>query len=186
MRKSRIQREAQEEVQNDLDLTPILSLMIVLIPMLLLTAAFVQIKVIEAPLPQFIAEAMAENASGEQLITVDVDLMKDRSVHIRLGVNGKESKRTIAGQPGASHGLVALDQVRAELIKVKRLHPTVFSMSIHPAPDVTYDEIVKVLDVARSTGVNSETFEIINRETGEKNQTELMFPEVTFGNLVEG
>ncbi len=186
MRKSRIQREVKGEVQNDLDLTPTLSLMIVLIPMLLLTAAFIKIKVIEAPLPQFIAEAIAENASGEELITLDVDVLQDRSVRINLSVNGKVSKNTVGPQRSEGAATVNLDQLRSELIRIKRAHPTVFSMSVNPAPAVTYDEIVKVLDVARTTGSKSETFDIINRETGEKNTTELMFPEVIFGNLVEG
>lgn len=186
MRKSRIRTEPSELQESDLDMTPILSLMIVLIPMLLLSAAFVQVKVIDAPLPQFIAEAIAENKSGEQLIEVDLELLKDRAVRVNLSVNGKGSQRTVASVSAESGPVVDLEGVRAELIRVKRAHPTVFSISVNPSAEITYDEIVKVLDTARTSGSAEVQFEIINKESGEKSSTDLMFPEVVFGNLLEG
>lgn len=179
-----IRLTAEEEPNFELDLSPMLALMVCLIPIMLLSTVFVKVTVIESPLPQVVQKAIEEDRKKkEREVEVNVTMLNSKSIQLQVSVDGKtQTKREfkVTNQDWNFDGL------RKELIKVKKTHPKVFRLSLFPGEQVPYDQIVKLMDTVRNTGDENIKLMVIDEETKEAAETDIMFPDVIFGNLLEG
>ncbi|MEN0057493.1 MAG: biopolymer transporter ExbD [Bdellovibrio sp.] len=166
----------------ELDLAPLLAVMVKLVPVLLVSSAFVQMMVIETELPQVVSEAIQRQ--DQQPIPTTVALEMDAKTGIRLVLNekGQEKAETIPMKDGHFD----LDLLHEKLVAVKKLHPEVFKLEISPEGSVPYDEIVKVMDVARQARDAKITFPVFDTKQGKNVETKYMFPEIIFTNMMEG
>ncbi len=180
---ARFKKPKLEEHNTELDMAPMLAMMVALIPVLLLSTAFVKVMMIESPLPQIIAEAIAQDkANGERHVEVTLDVEGDKSLKLSLSVNQKEQKWTFK----PDNGEFPIDNLREELIRIKRNHPRTFRLTLNPSTALSYKEIVKIMDSVRDSQDPAIQFSIQDQKTGETAQTTLLFPEVVFGNVAEG
>jgi biopolymer transport protein ExbD len=79
-----------------------------------------------------------------------------------------------------------LPGVKEALIQIKKENPEVFKIEFSPAANVSYKEIVKLMDEVRKTNDNSIKFPVTDEKTGTTSQTDYMFPEVVFSNVTDG
>ena len=78
----------QLESNFDVDLTPVLSLMVCLIPIMLLSTVFVRITVIETPLPQVVEQALQEDRekkNRETTVSLEMDETKGFVLLVKNG-----------------------------------------------------------------------------------------------------
>ena len=172
----------------DLDLAPMLALMVTLIPIMLLSTVFVHVKVIETPLPQVVQKAIEKDQNKkDRSVTLYVDMSHNSGFSVRTIQNGKN--RTLASIPKQSESW-DFAKLHAELVKVKQQHPSVFQLNLMPQADVSYEDIVKVIDEARNSKSGEAKFMIKDQNTEKKEtklvETDVMFPNVIFANVVEG
>jgi hypothetical protein len=69
---------------------------------------------------------------------------------------------------------------------VKRQYPQLFRLELLPKGDVSYDIIVKIIDAARKSPTPNEKFKFKNNQSGTTEETNYMFPDVVFANILEG
>ncbi len=179
-----------EDSTFELNLAPMLDIIVSIIPMLLLSVAFVQITVIETPIPQAVAQAVAAaNEKNKDVVQVRMAVAADRSVHISVLDRGNTKEYHVPavgqGADGKTEGVGFYPQV----MNLKKISPAVFCVEPNPAETVPLSDIIVVMDSIRTTRskdgrpVNL-TFTDIN--TGKPVETNLLFPDIVFGNVAGG
>ena len=136
-------RGYRQLVEADLDIMPLMNLFVVLIPMLLLSAVFVEMSAIDMQLPG--SEEQASNAEPENL-QLAVRLEADRYV-----VSGRRLRARVIDR-GGEHPEVELASV---LEAIREAHPREQAIRIE-SPDATrYQDIVTVMDISRAVGLGA-------------------------------
>lgn len=173
------------EASFEIDLSPLLALMVTLIPVMLLATAFTKVVVIESNIPQVVQQALEDDRKK-----------KDRDISISLymsGANGFELKVTEDGKPLSSTKVAKVDEKTWDLEKlhgllanVKSQYPKIFRLDLFPDSDVLYAEIVKVIDASRNLNSKDPEVFLEDEKTGKKVKLKIMYPDVVFSNVVEG
>lgn len=134
-------RSLRAHVEDDLEIMPLMNLFVALIPMLLISAVFLNVTVIDmkAPAPGEIAAADAGEALG---LTVTID--EDRFLLRGHGLRDKSIDRA-AADPWRELGL-ALQVIVAA-------HPENEDVIIASRDHTRYDDIIAVMDAAREAGL---------------------------------
>jgi len=138
------------KVNTDLKLMPLMNIIIALIPMLLLSAVFLEVKVIETSLPR---DADA-SAAAAQPATPPLDL----AVHVRGDVYVIEGhgvspllvpRRAAAAAPDS----VATQLLSQALKAITAAHPGTTEVRIVAESRTRYQEVIALMDVARTAGL---------------------------------
>lgn len=149
LRRRRSARKALT-VNTDLKLMPLMNIIIALIPMLLLSAVFLEVKVIETSLPR---DADASVAAA-QPATPPLDL----AVHVRGDVYVIEGhgvppllvpRRTNAAAPDSA----ATQLLSQALRTITASHPGTTEIRIVAEARTRYQEVIALMDVARGAGL---------------------------------
>jgi biopolymer transport protein ExbD len=167
-------REARPPT-GELDLIPVMNLFMVLIPFLLMGAAFYHIAVIPGSLPQHADTPAGGEAEEPRALTANLQLRADRLslTFAGPGVDPDTLGRFALELQRGADGFDA-NALRARLRQVKAAYPESDTMMALPDRDVAYQDLVAVLDVARELPPPAE---------GEAGAP--LFPVVVFSRLLE-
>jgi biopolymer transport protein ExbD len=130
-------------VEYDVEILPMMNLFVVLIPMLLLSAVFVELGVIRLGLP---SEDAAPTAARKEPLGLAVAIEDDRWI-----------VRAAAIKPNAipRDGDGAIEELRAALADVAARFPENRDVVILSRPHTRYEDIISVMDVSRETGLEN-------------------------------
>jgi biopolymer transport protein ExbD len=147
------ERRHGEDKTPPLNLTPIMNLIIILIPALLLTAAFVQIAVINVSAPQIgsgVAEEKPEDSNEKKLnLTVavtDKGFTVAGSGAVLGGEGAEEAGPTI---PKKADGEYDYEALTNKLAEIKDAFPDETKMILNAEPNIKYKVIVATMDASR-------------------------------------
>lgn len=174
----RMKRTRAVDATFELNLAPFLDIIIAVIPLLLLSIAFVQVKMIDASVPQVVAEAM-QRANEKSETTVALKVSKKNGFVFEVSKGGKVNPMTVANKGAAWD----LDGLLAAAFTIKQQNPEVFRLDMSPESDVNLDELVSVMDKLRRTP-DTQKVAFVDPASGQKVETELMFPNVLFANVI--
>lgn len=143
-------------VNTDLKLMPLMNIIIALIPMLLLTAVFLEVKVIETGLPR---DAGAEAAAA----TPDRPPL-DLAIHVRRAayiIEGHGLEPRVLPRPagGPAPDSTTMDQITAILRASASTRPGTSEVRIVAEARTHYQEIVSLMDAARAAGLPNAALE---------------------------
>jgi len=138
---SRRKQRAKGE-PKDLDLLPMMNLFVVLIPMLLLSAVFVELAVIRMGLPSDDAAPVAPAPTLGLSISIEEDRWIVRASELE--------ERAIDRSAAAS-----IETLRATLGDVTTRFPDNRDVVILSRPTTRYEDIISVMDVSRETGLEN-------------------------------
>ena len=142
----------EKEKVPPLNITPIMNLIIILIPALLLSAAFVQIAVINVSAPQIgsgVAEETPEDDVKKLNLTVAVT---DKGFTVAgtgavLGGEGaEEAGPTI---PKKADGEYDFEALANKLAEIKDAFPDETKMVLNAEPDIKYTVVIMTMDATR-------------------------------------
>lgn len=166
----------------ELDLAPLLAVMVKLVPVLLVSSAFVQMMIIETDLPQVVQEAIQrqeDNKEDKPAITIEANLKEGfKIVVFEKGQSKTDNVPMVDGH-------FDFPNLHQKLIAVKKVYPQIFKIDFKPDGDVVYDDLIRVMDEARKSR-NHEKFPVFDSQSGQNVETEYMFPEVVLANTLEG
>lgn len=131
---------------GELDLLPLMGVFLVLLPLLLVGAVFEQITIIDMNLP-------ADAAAATPVVAAAHDATKDADLTLRIA--GDQYELTAKNLPPRvlpRTGAGAEAALTAALGEVKRAWPAAEEVVIVSEPTTRYDELVKVMDLARGAG----------------------------------
>lgn len=181
MRSGKKYLHVESSGEFELDLAPLLAVMVKLVPVLLISSAFVQMMIVETDLPQAVKEAIQQN---QQKPETQIFLQMSREAGFSINIHKADGNVLVKNVPlkGGTYDLSGLHEM---LIAVKRENPKVFKLALQPAGAVDYGDIVHVMDEARRARDAKVTFPIYDEQQQKETQTPFMFPEVVFANALE-
>jgi biopolymer transport protein ExbD len=162
----------------DLNLAPVLDIIVSIVPLLLLSVAFVQVKMIDTSVPQVVAEAV-QRANAKSETTVTLKVSKEKGFTFEVVKDGKKTPVSVANK-GKTWDY---DALQAAAFGIKQKSPEVFRLDLAPEADVNLNELVMVMDKLRHSP-NAQKVAFTDPANGQKVETELMFPNVLFANVV--
>lgn len=165
----------------DINLAPMLDVIVAIVPMLLMSVVFLRVNMIEAQIPQIVAEAIENNKNKPNPVSIALAIQAT-SFKFQVTVSGKTSDITIPAVDGKPN----LDALYKEATNLKRKYQDIFKVEVKPTKDVSLDMIVAALDKIRKVKSGEEQFTIKDEKTGNTAKTDLMFPEIVFSDILEG
>lgn len=134
--------ELRERLDGDLEILPMMNLFVVLIPMLLLSAVFLELSVIRMTLPS------DEAAESKQQETLGLSIAIEEA---RWVVKGRALESLVVSRQSED----AVERLRGALAEITGQFPDNRDVVIVSTPRTRYDDIVKVMDVSRETGIDN-------------------------------
>jgi biopolymer transport protein ExbD len=163
----------------DLNLAPVLDIIVSIVPMLLLSVAFVQIKMIEAPTPQVVLEQKSQQPPKPET-TITLRVSKKSGFEFAISdVSGKITTSNITLIAGGFDFQGLLNSA----IKLKGFYPDVSKIQLAPEADVAFDDIVKVMDQIRQKPRVAQKLSISEAASAKPVENEYLFPDVTFSSI---
>lgn len=162
----------------DLNLAPILDIIVSIVPMLLLSLAFVQVKMIETPVPQAVAEAI-QRADDKNEVQMKLLVSSKAGFTFEVVSNGK-TKKVPVPRKDANWDMDGLQKTAFDL---KSQFPQVFKVDLAPEADVNLNDLVAIMDRIRKDPADRK-IAFVDPKNGEKLETSLMFPSIVFSNVV--
>jgi biopolymer transport protein ExbD len=182
MRHSHV-KERLHDSTFELNLAPMLDMLVVLITVLLVSFTSIRLGVLDGLIPQPVANAIeVDRKKTDREFTVALAISAKNGLTVTAKVDGKETKQVI-GNIGDKFDLVKL---HAHLVQLKVAHPETFRIEIAPSEEVTYNDIITVMDRVRITSPSDPKIKVKDPKTGEMAETYLLFPDVVFSNVVDG
>jgi biopolymer transport protein ExbD len=179
----RTAKSRSEDSTFDLNLAPMLDIIVSIVPMLLLSLAFVHVTVIDTPVPQVVEKAIAAaNEKNKDQISILLAVSKDKGFRYVVTENGQTKEFVV----GLKDGQLDLEGLHNETMALKKDYPTVFRLELNPEESIPLDQIVAVLDHVRTTEGKDPKIVFNDVETGKPIETNLVFPDVVFGNVTGG
>lgn len=172
-----------EDATFELNLAPMLDIIVSIVPMLLLGVAFVQVTVIETPVPQIVEKAMAAaNDPTKDQTQILLSVSKQSGFRFTITEKGQTQEKVVALK-GTE---LDLDGLYKETVALKKTYPNVFRVELNPEENVPLNEIVSVMDAVRTTKAKDPKVIFNDVDTGKPVETNLLFPDVVFGNVAGG
>lgn len=141
--RDRRRRGFREVVADDVDLLPLMNLFVALIPMLLVSAVFLNITVIDMKAPgDEAAQTRAEQAGEELALSVTISTA-------RYVVEGNGLDRVTIER----HDPEATEHLGRVLAGIAGSHPDNRDVMIVSQTDTRYEDIVHVMDISREAGL---------------------------------
>jgi biopolymer transport protein ExbD len=141
--KQSLGRERQTEPE-DLNITPVMNIFLILVPFLLLTAVFVKIAVLEFSLPSL--DQKSGKTKLEQTKTV-VTILAISEKGFELKTQGMKIPFIFKKQDNFDFQTLV-----AKLKEVKNRHINSEDIIVVPQASIKYDTIIKVMDRCRENG----------------------------------
>jgi biopolymer transport protein ExbD len=136
----RKKRGYRQVIESDLDTLPLMGLFVVLIPMLLLSAVFLEISVIDLHIPDD-DEIQSEN---KDLFSISVRIGEEQYV-----VEAKGYPQRVISRDGEE----SVTNLLAQLADISARHPDHHSITIISRSTTRYEDIITVMDVSRDAGL---------------------------------
>lgn len=160
------QRLHRSKGAEDVNILPIMNLMTILIPFLLLSATFIQLTIIDSALPaasraveRVDKEPSPTPTPEEKKLNLTVFIRNDGFTVAGIGGvldiaddktkkdDGEKPQTIIAKKPDGTYDYEKLKEI---LVRIKEVFPGQNTVILLPAPDIIYDDIIKLMDVART------------------------------------
>lgn len=178
MGRRRIMKTRSSDATFDLNLAPILDIIVSIVPLLLLSMAFIQVKLIEVPVPQVVADAM-ERADKKSETNVTLRVSQNRGFLFEVTKEGNTQKFNVPAKSGAFD----YEALTSKAYEIKSNFPQVFKLDLAPEEEVPLNELVKAMDAVRKDA-QARKLAFVDPENGQKVETDLLFPNVSFSNVV--
>ena len=165
----------------ELDLAPLLAVMVKLVPVLLISSAFIQVMMVETDLPQAVKEAIKkEEDKPTANILIKANLKDGLQVVVAKG--GQQ----VVEQVPMKDGAFDFQSLHKALQKVKLANPEVFKVELNPDANIPYRDVVKITDEARRSRDKDVKFPVYDSKENKTVMTDYMFPDVVFSNVFDG
>lgn len=159
-----------------LNLVPILDSVFIFIFFLLMSASFLKIYEIGSPIPLVSDQEPPKNKKEPLALTMSVDT---NVIILKSGVPSRVMKR-FNRQPS---GEFDYEELHAYLIDVKKKHMDEDSLMFEPEGDLTYEEIVKIMDSVRMLKRTDEALYKTNKD-GIDEKVKNLFDKIIFSNTM--
>lgn len=166
----------RKKPEEKLNLVPIMDSVFIFIFFLLMSASFLKIYEIGSPVPMISEQEPPKEEKVPLALTM---IIEAKEITLSSGVPSKVLQRFVR-QPD---GLFNYEEIHTALINIKKQHTDEDSIIFAPSEDLTYEEIVKIMDAVRVLYKTDEAIFKTNKEGIDEKLKEL-FSKIIFSNLM--
>jgi biopolymer transport protein ExbD len=148
----RLKRKEMED--GEPNLVPIMNMFLVIIPFLLMSASFYQIKAVNTSIPVLSSGADTPRENDFISLTVVAEI-KEKSIKVSVmsdKLTGKELEQFKTEYPVENKSGYAMDKFSKHLQMIKMKYPKSETLILIPDSSVDYETIIRAMDTARKTG----------------------------------
>ena len=147
--------------EEDLDITPLLNVLVVLVAFLILSAVFSRITIQEIALP---TQGEGAAAPDKPIITIEV-IVRQNVLELSDGRNVTATLPMLGGK-------YDIHKLSEALLRLKEKHSDKQDVAILLEPDIEYHAMIQVMDAVKVAEVN---------QGQEKKHKVILFPQVSIG-----
>lgn len=162
--------------EEKLNLVPIMDSVFIFIFFLLMSAQFLQVMEIGSPVPIISNQEPPKPEKDPLALQL---IIQEKELVLTRGLN----KQIVARYGRHVDGSYDLDPLHEKLIEIKKEHITEETIILQPEWDLTYEEIVKVMDSVRMLKKTDEAFFKKDKD-GLDVKVLNLFDKIIFGNLM--
>lgn len=166
----------RKKPQEKLNLVPIMDSVFIFIFFLLMSASFLKIYEIGSPIPIVSDQEQPKDDKEPLALTM---VIATNEIVLSSGI----PSRVMHKFTRQTDGLFAYDDIHRYLIDVKKRNMTEDSIIFEPTGDLTYDEIVKIMDAVRVLYNTDDAIFKTNKE-GIDEKIKDLFNKIIFSNLM--
>lgn len=166
----------RKKPETKINLVPIMDAVFIFIFFLLMSASFLKIYEIGSDIPIISDSEPPKQEKDPLALTLSVET---NQIRVARGV----PSRTIRTFPRENTGEFNYEALHAFLIDLKKSHPDEESVIFEPVGDLTYEEIVKIMDAVRMLKNTDEAIFRKNKE-GIDERIKTLFSKIIFSNLM--
>lgn len=138
-----IKRKPVEE--EELQLTPIMNVFLIIIPFLLMTASFVQMAILELNLPNLGGRRSQASQTEQKAVIINLLMIKETGFELK----SPDLQFSPIPRQGNQYSLNGL---KAELGRIKGRYQDSEDIIIQPESTIKYELIIHVMDTCREAG----------------------------------
>ncbi len=146
--------------------TPILDLLVALIPILILGVVLTRINVVDVSVSKPVPSLSKPQAVKFDLLLKvgekDIDLVLNGKSRIKVSKVSKES----------------IDQLHNEFVSIKKEFPQEFELKVEPENQIALDNIMEVIDAAREVRSGDPAMTRKDEATGKEVKIKYLFPKI--------
>jgi biopolymer transport protein ExbD len=165
----------RKKPEEKLNLVPIMDSVFIFIFFLLMSASFLKIYEIGSPIPIVSDQEPPKNEKEPLALTM---VIETNEITLSAGV----PSRTLQKFKRQSDGQFNYDEIHSVLIGIKKKNLDEDSIIFEPVGDLTYEEIVKIMDAVRVLNKLDEAIFKTNKE-GIDEKLKTLFDKIIFSNL---
>jgi biopolymer transport protein ExbD len=166
----------RKKPDEKLNLVPIMDSIFIFIFFLLMSASFLKIYEIGSPIPIVSDQEPPKEKKDPLALTM---VIEKNSISLNKGV----PSRMIQKFTRLGDGEFNYDEIHSVLIELKKQHVDEDSIIFEPIDDLTYEEIVKIMDAVRMLNKTDEAIFKPNKE-GIDEKIKNLFDRIIFSNLM--
>lgn len=166
----------RKKPEEKLNLVPIMDSVFIFIFFLLMSASFLKIYEIGSPIPIISDQEQPKEDKEPFALTMQLDT---DVITVSAGVPSKpiQTFRRIAG------GEFNYEEIHTYFVNLKKEHVSEDSLIFEPIGDLTYEELVKVMDAVRMLNNTDEAIFKTNKD-GIDEKVKNLFDKIIFSNLM--
>ncbi len=157
----RLHSKKRSQETPELDITTFLNLMVVLIPFLLISAVFSRVTIMELSVPTSAGGAAVSTPN----FSIEV-IVREAGLEIANG-------RSVEAAFPKVDGEYDMEMLKNILLRLKAQYPEKLDATVLMEPDIPYDYLIQIMDAVRSTEIQDEGSEEV--------QKVVLFPEISIG-----
>lgn len=166
----------KKKKEEKLNLVPIMDAVFIFIFFLLMSANFVKVFEISSDVPIVSDQEPPKPKKDPLALTLTIE---DKEIVVSRGVPSRAFKRI----PKLGDGKYDLDTLHNLMVDLKKAHLDENSIILEPLADLTYEEIVSIMDAVRLLRNTDEAIFKKNKD-GLDEKVKLLFSQILFGNLM--
>lgn len=166
----------RKKQDGKLNLVPIMDSVFIFIFFLLMSASLLKIYEIGSPIPIVSDQEPPKQEKVPLALTMQIDT---NEITISTGVPSKVLRKFRREATGEFN----YDEIHAALINLKKQHVEEDTIIFEPVGDLTYEEIVKIMDAVRMLNKTDEAIFKTNKD-GIDEKVKNLFDKIIFSNLM--
>lgn len=172
-------RKRKDPGAAELNIMPFIDIFSMLNTFLLVSAAFINIGILEVQIP-FFSNAPAEKSKPTRSLDIKVDVEKTKVTLTTLFTLPPEDKQTFTYTPDQK----GLDDMHAKLLELRQKNPDGDKVTIYSDDDVKYSGLVDVVDTVKTLREKDPKFPVTDEKTGVKKESVYLYEKVVIGSVV--
>ena len=168
-------RKKPKKEMERLNLIPILDAVFIFIFFLLMSANFIQVFEINSNIPIVSNAPVPKNKKPPLGLTIDI---RRNAISVKVGLPARTVKTISKG----ADGFYDLESLHTYLIQLKKVNKTERTVLFEPKIDLTYDELIKIMDSVRMFRTTDEAVYTKDKDSIDV-KVKVLFDDIIFGNI---